>query len=84
MLISIMTLGGGHGTPIPTSLCYPIFFLIKEDGGTLVWTVLLGQFPVYGLIFDLGKWISRQYLTIGLVGLLHATLVLIIIIKQGI
>ncbi len=86
MIISIVTLGGGHGTPIPTTLCYPILFLSKgfeSGGGPLIWTVLLGQFPVYGLIIDLGKWTSRQYLGTGLVTLLHTTLLVIVIVKRG-
>jgi len=31
-----MTAGGGHGTPLPTFLCYPILFLFdvfKSGGG---------------------------------------------------
>jgi hypothetical protein len=58
MIISIMTAGGGHGTPIPTLLCYPFFFLsdaFSSGGGPLVWALLLGQFPMYGLVIDLGK-----------------------------
>jgi hypothetical protein len=80
MIISIMTAGGGHGTPIPTLLCYPIFFLsdaFSSGGGPLVWALLLGQFSLYGLIIDIGKSASRQLLAIGLVVVLHITLILI-------
>lgn len=75
-----MTAGGGHGTPIPTLLCYPILFLsdaFDSGGGPLVWSVLLGQFPMYGLIIDLGKWKSQQILTTGLIVLFHTILILI-------
>lgn len=86
MLISIVTAGGGHGTPIPIMLCYPLLFLIKEfesGGGPLVWAVLLGQFPLYGLIIDLGTWTSRKFLGAGLVTLVHAALTVTVIIKRG-
>ena len=80
MIISIMTAGGGHGTPIPTLLCYPVFFLsdaFSSGGGPLVWALLLGQFPMYGLLIDLGKLASRQLIATGLVVVLHITLILI-------
>jgi hypothetical protein len=80
MIISIMTAGGGHGTPIPTLLCYPIFFLsdaFSSGGGPLVWVLFLGQFPMYGLVIDLGKLASRQLIATGLVVVLHITLILI-------
>ncbi len=80
MLVSIVTAGGGHGTPLPTLLCYPTFFLFdvfKSGGGPLVWIVLLGQFPLYGLIIDLGKSKSQQFLATGIVILIHSVLVLI-------
>lgn len=80
MIISIMTAGGGHGTPIPTLFCYPIFFLsdvFRSGGGPFVWAMLLGQFPIYGLIIDLGKLASRQLIATGLVVVLHITLILI-------
>jgi hypothetical protein len=80
MIISIMTAGGGHGTPIPTLLCYPIFFLsdvFSSGGGPFVWGLLLGQFPLYGLIIDVGKLVSRQLIAVGLVAVLHITLIII-------
>jgi hypothetical protein len=80
MLFSIMTAGGGHGTPVPTLLCYPIFFLFdifKSGGGPPVWILLLGQFPLYGLIIDLGKRISGHFLSIGLVVLVHIVFILV-------
>jgi len=75
-----MTAGGGHGTPLPTLLCYPVLFLFKvfeSGGGPLVWVVLLGQFPMYGLIIDLMKSKSRQLIAAALVILFHAVLILI-------
>ncbi len=80
MIISIMTAGGGHGTPIPTLLLYPFFFLssvFESGGGFFVWALLLGQFPLYGLIIDIGKFTSRQPIAIGLVTVLHVILILI-------
>jgi len=80
MIISIMTAGGGHGTPIPTLLLYPFFFLsrvFESGGGFFVWALLLGQFPFYGLIIDIGKLTSRQLVAVGLVTVLHVTLILI-------
>lgn len=72
-----MTAGAGHGTPIPTALFYPILFCFEAfDSGTglLLWTVLLGQFPLYGLLIDLGKRKPHQLLIMGLVVALHASL----------
>lgn len=80
MIIAIGTAGGGHGTPLPTLLCYPILFLFdvfKSGGGPLLWAVLLGQFPLYGLIIDREKSTRGQLLATGLVILLHTILVLI-------
>ena len=80
MLISILTAGGGHGTPVPTMLCYPIFFLLdvfKGGGGPFVWIVLLGQFPMYGLMIDFGKRTSRQLLVKGLIISFHTILIVI-------
>lgn len=80
MLISIITAGGGHGTPIPTLLCYPIFFLLdvfKSGGGPFVWIMLVGQFPIYGLIIDFGNRISRAMLVTGAVIVIHIALVLL-------
>jgi hypothetical protein len=80
MLFSIITAGGGHGTSTPTLLCYPIFFLFdifKSGGGPLVWILLLGQFPLYGLIIDLGKRTPRQLVATGLITLFHVTLILV-------
>jgi hypothetical protein len=85
MLISIMTAGGGHGTPLPTLLCYPGLFLFDihdSGGGPLVWTILLGQFPMYGFLIDLGKFGARHYLTTGLVVIIHLALVLIVMRDQ--
>lgn len=79
-MVSIMTAGGGHGTPIPTLLFYPFFFLssvFESGGGFFVWALLLGQFPLYGLIIDIGKFKSRQLIAVGLVTALHVTLILI-------
>src|SRR5687768_1874416 len=80
MIVSIMTAGGGHGTPIPTLLLYPFFFLsnvFESGGGFFVWALLLGQFPMYGVIIDIGKLTSRQLIAAGLVSALHITLILI-------
>jgi hypothetical protein len=80
MLISIVTAGGGHGTQIPTLLCYPIFFLFDvfdSGGGPFVWIMLIGQFPIYGLIIDFGKRISRELLVTGLIISFHTILIVI-------
>ena len=80
ILISIVTAGGGHGTPLPTLLCYPILFLSKifeSGGGPLVWVILLGQFPIYGLVIDLGTWNRDSFSLTGLVVLFHAVVILI-------
>jgi hypothetical protein len=80
MITAIMTAGGGHGTPIPTLLLYPFFFLssvFESGGGFFVWALLVGQFPLYGLIIDIGKSASRQLIAVGLVTVLHVTLILI-------
>ena len=80
ILTSIITAGGGHGTPVPTMLCYPILFLFDifdSGGGTLVWIVLLGQFPIYGLMVDSAKTAQRKLLIAGLIILFHTILVII-------
>ena len=80
MLFSIVTAGGGHGTQIPTLLCYPIFFLFDvfdNGGGPLVWIMLIGQFPIYGLVVDFGKRISKGLLVTGVVISFHTMLILI-------
>jgi hypothetical protein len=80
MFVSIATAGGGHGTPIPTLICYPILFLFdifKSGGGPIVWIMLLGQFPLYGLIIDYGAKISKQLLVTGLITFFHFTLTII-------
>ena len=80
MLISIVTAGGGHGTQIPTLLCYPIFFIFDvfdSGGGPLVWIMLIGQFPLYGLVIDLGERVSRGLLVTVLIISFHAILILI-------
>ncbi|NOS93535.1 MAG: hypothetical protein HOP30_16570 [Cyclobacteriaceae bacterium] len=80
MIISIVTLGGGHGTPLPTLLCYPVSFLLRvfsSGGGPWVWALLLGQFPLYGLILDLGEYKSKQSLFAWLLAIQHIVLILI-------
>jgi hypothetical protein len=80
VIISIFTAGGGHGTPIPTLLLYPVFFLsyaFSSGGGLLVWGLLLGQFPTYGLLVDLSRLAQRQLIAVGLVVAFHITLILI-------
>ena len=80
VLVSMMTAGAGHGTPVPTALCYPIIFcfsVFKSGGGPLLWAVLLGQFPMYGLIIDLGNLASRQLVALGIVVMFHAALILL-------
>jgi hypothetical protein len=80
-IITIVTLGGGHGTPIPTVLLYPVVFVFNAfQQEFLVWIILLFQFPSYGLTIDLGTWKSKfRYVAIGLVLLLHATMMAIVI-----
>lgn len=86
MITSIITAGGGHGTPIPAMFCYPILFLLKafeSSGGPLVWGVLLGQFPVYGLVIDIGKLTSWQRLSNIALLSFHSILVLAAIYFKG-
>lgn len=82
MFISILLVGGGHGTPIPLMSFFPTFFLfdvLNDDGVLTIWLVLpLLQFPIYGLIIDLSKMIFKQLLiTIGLILIFHFVLVFI-------
>ena len=82
MLVSIISAGGGHGTQVPTALCYPILFcfrVFESGGGPLLWVVLLGQFPMYGLLIVLGNRKRRQLLIAGLVVILHVSLVIIVL-----
>ena len=85
MLLSIMTAGAGHGTPIPTALFYPILFcfsIFESGGGPLLWVVLLGQFPLYGLLIDWGYGKRTQLVIAGVVALLHIALVIFVINSQ--
>ena len=74
------TAGGGHGTPIPTLISYPVFFLFdifKSGGGLILWAVLLGQFPFYGFLIDVAKRKSTQLTTLGIIVVVHVGLILI-------
>ena len=82
-VIGILTAGGGHGTPVPMLIFYPILFVFKnlwEEN--LMWLIILGQFPAYGLLIDYAIWKSRQLIAIGLVILTHIFLVLMVINDQ--
>lgn len=77
MLISIVTAGGGHGTQVGLLLFYPVCLLFDGDVEPFVWMILIGQFPIYGLIVDIGIRISKESLAVGLVVLFHTILILI-------
>jgi hypothetical protein len=74
MIVTILLAGAGHGTNIPMLICYPILFLIEKlrQGDVLTWTVMLTQFPVYGLIIDTMRkhWIKG--IVIALITIAHA------------
>ena len=80
-LLVIVTAGGGHGTPIPMALCYPIFFLFRffdSGGGALVWILLLGQFPLYGLLIDSTKQGWQQIIVTAVIAVFHVSLVVVV------
>ena len=84
---SIMLIGGGHGTPVPLMSFFPSFFLFdaySDDGGLTLWILIpLLQLPIYGLIIDLSKRISKQFLTTGLILIFHFVLIFIVTKKNG-
>ena len=80
MLVTIILGGGGHGTPVPMLLCYPgLFVFDKFQGDLLTLIILIGQFPIYGLLIDYGNWKSKQFITIGLILVVHIGLLLIVL-----
>src|SRR5688572_28159687 len=84
MIVAIILAGGGHGTPIAMLIFYPISFAINEDlAHSLVWIIVLGQFPMYGLLIDYGIYRSRPLLAVGLILLVHVTLFLVVVNDQA-
>jgi hypothetical protein len=78
ILISILTAGAGHGTPFPILFLYPITFafsVVKNDE-TLLWIVLLGQFPFYGFVIDLAKQKYFRIIAVCLIIVLHGALIM--------
>lgn len=47
-----------------------------------MWLVLLGQFPLYGLLIDFGKKQSKESLSSFLIVLIHCALVLAVMIPN--
>lgn len=87
VILSFMTAGAGHGSPLLILLLYPVTFLsgaFNGGGDALLWIILLFQIPLYGLLFDFGKWFSRQSITVWLVVLSHMVLVVIAIASADI
>lgn len=79
-LVAMITLGGGHGTPVPTYILYPKLFLFhgfENSNHMWVWVLLLGQYPMYGFIIDLAALRSRQLLAAGILTIIHFTLVVL-------
>ena len=76
-IVAIMTAGAGHGTPFPTLFLYPVFFMlpILERSEILTWIMLLGQFPLYGLMIDCAKTKKGKLVVLILLILFHGTLV---------
>jgi hypothetical protein len=74
MIVTILLAGGGHGTNVPLLFFYPILFLIEKlnQGDILTWTVMLVQFPFYGLVVDIirKQWIKG--IVIVLITIVHA------------
>ena len=83
MIATIVLVGGGHGTNVPLIFFYPILFIIElNEEDILTWSVMLIQFPVYGLLVDITRNHWMKGIAIALIIIIHAGQAIIALEKR--
>jgi hypothetical protein len=76
MAATIVFGAGGHGVAFPAVILYPMMFLFNIDNDSYVWSLLLIQLPIYGLIIDWAERSENRHIFVLLLIGLHLSAVI--------
>jgi len=86
LVISVLCMGGGHGSYIPAMVLFPFGMLgtVWFDTITLPFIIMgLLQFPVYGYVIDKTQKTGKWKMAVSIIFIFHFLLAAIIIIQAG-